>query len=227
MFLSSADGEHRRDVAVRHLQIDAADLLVGDAVDEDAGLLGDLLEGLLDDPGRDRKERKRVEQARGGLVDVFADCLEQGVRRRVRRESNLGVDVLQAETGQLGRVGVLERAFLVEVVVERGERQVHGLLPVHDEGVVGLDVQAAPAQVGGPEDNVLRLRAVDDNHLIVLEALHVLPLDVGRAGRLLEARADWVSPESASPCSLLSSMMIRSFFFSFAKRPTTSGSLRS
>ncbi len=41
--------EHRRDVAVRHLQVDATDLLVGNAVDEDAGLLGDFLEGLLDD----------------------------------------------------------------------------------------------------------------------------------------------------------------------------------
>ena len=87
----------------------------------------------------------------------------------------------------LGRVGVLESVFLVEVVVERGERQVNRFLPFDDEGVVGLDVKAAPAQVGRPKDHLLRLRAVNDNHLVMLETLHVLALDVGFASRLLDS----------------------------------------
>ena len=100
-------GEHRRDVAVRHLQVDAADLLVGDAVDEDAGLLRDLLDRLLDDAGRDRQERERIEQARRGLADVLADR-----RRAARSTAECGENATFASmffrprSVQLGGVGV-------------------------------------------------------------------------------------------------------------------------
>ena len=127
--------EHRRDVAVRHLQIDAADLLVGNAVDEDAGLLGDLLEGLLDDAGRDRQERQRVEQARGGRADVFADRLEQGVRRVEWGENaTLASMLFKPRSVSFAESVSSNVVFVVEVVVERGERQVHGLLSLPPRG---------------------------------------------------------------------------------------------
>ena len=52
-------GEYGGDVAIRLLQVDAADLLVGDAVDEDILAAGDLLDRFPDHAGR--FERKASE----------------------------------------------------------------------------------------------------------------------------------------------------------------------
>src|SRR5215204_4856376 len=93
-------GEDRCDVAVRHLQLDATDLLVGYAIDEDCLLLRDLLDGVLDHAGRYRKEGERIEQARRRVPNIFADRVEERVRYRVRRERDLSFDVIQAKIRQ-------------------------------------------------------------------------------------------------------------------------------
>ena len=67
----------------------------------------------------------------------------------------------------------------LERVAEQGNRRV----AAHDDGVVGLHEEASPAEVGRAAHDDLRPAPVDDDRLVVLEAAHVLALDVGPAGR--------------------------------------------
>lgn len=55
-------GKHRRDIAAGVLHVEAADVLVGNAVDEDVLVGGDGLDGVEDDAWRFVEKGERVEQ---------------------------------------------------------------------------------------------------------------------------------------------------------------------
>ena len=73
-------GKHRSDVAVRLLQVDAADLAVGDSIDEDLVVVRDLFDRVEYGPRRLVEEGQRIKQIRCGLLaDVVGHRRQQCV----------------------------------------------------------------------------------------------------------------------------------------------------
>ena len=70
-----------------------------------------------------------------------------------------------------------------EVTVEGGEEQIDGGLAGQHEGVVGLHEEAAPGKIGRAAHDLLHGRAVHGDGLVVLQAAHVLAVDVRPARR--------------------------------------------
>jgi hypothetical protein len=105
----------------------------------------------------------------------------------MRRECHACIDVFQPEAGQFRRIRLGEGFFIVEIVVERRKGKFDRLGSLYDDGIVGLHIKPAPAEVGRAEHDFLRLRTIDDDHLVVLQALHMLAFHIRLAGRFLDA----------------------------------------
>jgi hypothetical protein len=121
--LCERSGEYGRDIAIRLLEIDPADLFVGNAIDEDVVVFRNPFNGVQDDTGRFIQKRQRIEKAGRGIVaDVIGDLLQHRIRRSVWRESDACVDVLEAEVPQLGRMRP-ECGLVIKIIIEGIQEQ--------------------------------------------------------------------------------------------------------
>src|SRR5688572_26599585 len=92
---------HWRDIAVRLLEDNPANLLVGDAIDKHLLVTRHLLDGVADDTGSLKEKRERIEQTRGRLLaDVVRNDFQHRILRPIRREASMNVYSLQWKLGQ-------------------------------------------------------------------------------------------------------------------------------
>ena len=118
------------------------------------------------------------------LGNVVGDGGNERVLFQVRRESDLGVDAGQVDRIPDGGGGFAKGAgsFVVPVVIEGVHEKANRAVALEDDGVVVLHKEAAPGEVCRTANGGFEGGALDDDGLVVLEAAHVLALDISGTG---------------------------------------------
>ena len=191
--------EDGSDVAVRHLQVEAADLLVGNAVDEDILAVGDLLDRFRSRRALSRERPASRTGRRSCVPDVVGDRLQQAVRLRVRRERDRASMSFRPRSVQLrGSLSPNSPGSSTSIRRTPQKRQRRPLAPQHHR-VVGLHEEPAPAEIGRAAHHRLHLRAVDHDGLVVLKLPMCWRLTLSARPKPTRRFAAWVSPDLASP----------------------------
>ena len=167
--LAEGGWHHGRDVAVGLLQIEAADLAVGDTVDEQIVILHHALDRGPDGSGRLEEEGQRIEEAGRRLVlDVACHLRQERILRAVGGEARAGIDAGEAEVRPLrrGRPGEGSRVVVAPVGLERRDEDGHRAVAAKDHRIVGLHEEPPPGKIGGAAHDGPPGRAVHDDVLL-------------------------------------------------------------
>ena len=137
-----------------------------------------------------REEREAEEQARLGLRHVLPDAGEQRLGLAARRHRDFCIDPGNRQLAPMRHETLFEITRASPIGLERLKlHRDHGCALQHDR-VVGLHIEPPPRKIGRSADHRLGHRAIDHDHLVVLQLAHVLAQHLrARSGQLRRGQA--------------------------------------